>query len=109
MQTSWRATHLAQVTLGHASLTTTSRYLHAQPNDSSVWFFRATQKQDVGRHLSPSPVLRRRSNVPVTALVQERGSLWLGDRPGVCALAHDTFSLLAGEASEHDCLNQASF
>jgi site-specific recombinase XerD len=27
--------HLVQATVGHASLTTTSRYAHARPNDSS--------------------------------------------------------------------------
>jgi len=30
--------HLVQATLGHASLTTTGRYLHARPNDSSSRF-----------------------------------------------------------------------
>ena len=28
--------HLVQATVGHASLTTTSRYAHARPNDSSA-------------------------------------------------------------------------
>jgi integrase/recombinase XerD len=28
--------HLVQQTVGHASLTTTSRYAHARPNDSSA-------------------------------------------------------------------------
>jgi integrase/recombinase XerD len=27
--------HLVQATLGHATITTTGRYLHARPNDSS--------------------------------------------------------------------------
>jgi integrase/recombinase XerD len=30
--------HLVQATLGHASITTTGRYLHARPNDSSSRF-----------------------------------------------------------------------
>jgi len=32
--------HLVQSTLGHASLTTTSRYTHARPNDSSAFYLR---------------------------------------------------------------------
>ena len=28
--------HLVQTTLGHASLTTTTKYAHARPNDSSA-------------------------------------------------------------------------
>jgi integrase/recombinase XerD len=30
--------HLVQATLGHASVTTTGRYLHARPQDSSSRF-----------------------------------------------------------------------
>jgi integrase/recombinase XerD len=30
--------HLVQATLGHASITTTGRYLHARPSDSSSRF-----------------------------------------------------------------------
>lgn len=30
--------HLVQATLGHASITTTGRYLHARPNDTSSRF-----------------------------------------------------------------------
>ena len=32
--------HLVQATLGHSSLTTTSRYTHARPNDSSALYLR---------------------------------------------------------------------
>ena len=34
--------HLVQATLGHASITTTGRYLHARPDDSSRRFFRCS-------------------------------------------------------------------
>lgn len=33
--------HLVQATLGHASLTTTSRYVHAKPNESSGMYLKA--------------------------------------------------------------------
>ncbi len=33
--------HLVQATLGHASLTTTSRYVHAKPNESSGMFLKS--------------------------------------------------------------------
>ena len=38
----WRAPiHLVQQTLGHASVATTGRYLHARPTDSSALLFGA--------------------------------------------------------------------
>ncbi|HEY9782318.1 MAG TPA: tyrosine-type recombinase/integrase [Leptolyngbyaceae cyanobacterium] len=30
--------HLVQATLGHSDITTTSRYLHARPDDSSAMY-----------------------------------------------------------------------
>ena len=51
--------HLVQATVGHASLTTTSRYAHARPNDSSSLYLPGELQAVAPRLARPAPPCRR--------------------------------------------------
>jgi integrase/recombinase XerD len=72
--------HLVQATMGHASVSTTSRYLHARPNESSSRFVQDSPSNGTAAAAPPERYIgervreaRRARGVSVTELAKELG------------------------------------
>jgi integrase/recombinase XerD len=87
--------HLVQATLGHASVATTSAYLHARPGDSSARFLAPGKSSDSGRIDLPFAATRAMN---VTTANQERPK----EKSIMALFTIDTDNNIAAHAEEPD-------